>query len=415
MSELDPALQEWVERFVASELTPAAVDKWSARTTEVILAETPEIMDDAVLVQALSETVRAHWSAFLSHLSQPDRDFTLVPEAAKFAAEVALRGLHLVSLFRVYRLGQQAVWQYATQVLKEHPIVANDDETGSEVLVFFWGRASWWLDSSIEASVDVYQVERDRIVRGANARQLDVVREALEGRIQDVRRFSAAVGGYPLSGYNTAFIVRTDDPNHVAELENAATKIVRTLGSRQPLIVALGGRELWCWAATRVAPDLSTVTTDDAWCKERQITVSIGTPSTGLDGFVLSHKEARTADQIASAFTEREPISTYSSVEILAMMHASDEQARRFTLRTLRRLAESTESAERLRNTVQSVLSRGSVEAAATELFIHKNTVRYRLSQAENMLGFPVTTSPTEVDIALRYFATFMEGEQSGS
>jgi DNA-binding PucR family transcriptional regulator len=70
--------------------------------------------------------------------------------------------------------------------------------------------------------------------------------------------------------------------------------------------------------------------------------------------------------------------------------------------RQLGPLASSDEPAERLRETVLAFLaSGGSATRVAKELYIHQNTVGYRVKRAEELLGRRVTESPIELTCAL--------------
>jgi DNA-binding PucR family transcriptional regulator len=57
-------------------------------------------------------------------------------------------------------------------------------------------------------------------------------------------------------------------------------------------------------------------------------------------------------------------------------------------------------AAERLRATVLAYLESG-MDGAAARLAVHRNTVRYRLHQAEALLGRPVTERRRELELAL--------------
>lgn len=52
-------------------------------------------------------------------------------------------------------------------------------------------------------------------------------------------------------------------------------------------------------------------------------------------------------------------------------------------------------------------LTTRSVEAVADRLFVHKNTVRYRIARAEELLGHPLTERAAHLALALRYVALF--------
>lgn len=404
MTGRSAGLQNWLEAFVAAESQSPVVDRWADRVAERVLSESPEIAEDTILSQTARQAVRAHWMSFLTNLTEPQREVRLVQPGVDLSTELARRGHESTLLFRVYRVAQQAVWEYATSVAGSVPSGDFDD---TEVLVFFWSRASAWLDSSIEASVEIFQAERDRVQQGAAAQRLDTVRAVLAGHTPDARELSAFLGGHPISRFNTALVLHTDDNDAVADLDAAAARLARGLGVRQPLIVNPGGRVLWCWLGTRSAPDLTALHHCDNWLHERKIVVSAGTPCEGVEGFRLSHREAQDAQRIAFRASFTPPLTLFAQVELLTLMSGSPDAALRFTMRTLNGLADQTDAAARLRQTLHALLSAGSVEAAAQLLSVHKNTIRYRVNQAEALLGYPASKAPTEVELALRYYDMF--------
>lgn len=402
------SIESWFVDFVAAETTPAMIKSWTDRTTEAILADNPEVAGDAVLAQLLRTSVQAHWVSFLDQLKDPEGEIKLVKPAIEFAAGLAQRQLHLATLFKVYRIGQQMTWRYLTEVIRRLDDGAVDD---AAVIVVFWERASAWIDFSVTSSVDVYQGERDRQLQGAAAERLEWVRKALDGAVVDTREFSARLGGYPVSAFNTAFVLQADNPDAVAELERVAAQLAADLGSRQPLVVAPGGRELWGWVGTRSQPELAPLKRREGNLREKGISAYVGTPAEGIDGFAVTHRESREAQRIALQAATVDPLTLFADVELLALVNQSGDGGRRFAERTLGPLAEATESAARLRETVLALLTSASVEEASQRLMVHKNTVRYRVAQAEKVLGHPVTDAPVELALALRYHATFIESD----
>lgn len=397
-------MQVWLESFVARESQADVVEGWVERIAAPTIAENPEVSGDPTLTRAVEESVRAHWLAFLDSLLDPEKEHRLVRPAAEVAAELARRRYPATLLFRIYRVAQQEVWDYATTVresAQEHGVDA------AEVLVFFWDRVSRWLDASVEASVEVFQHEQDRVRQGAAAERLDAVREILDGGTTSARELSARLGGHPLSGFNTAVLVHTENIENIPDLAAAATEISRPFGGR-PLVANPGGRDLWCWLATRDAPDLDVVKKSAGWLTEHGVSVAVGTPAEGLDGFRLSHREAQEAQRVAFAMTGAGSVTLYADVAVLALLRSTPDAAARFVARTLGPLADPAETPTRLRETLRALLAAGSVDAAATQLSVHKNTVRYRVNQAEELLGRRAYDAPTETELALRYYDAFL-------
>lgn len=397
-------VDRWLEEFVAAESEPAQVEAWVDRTATSILAESPEVASDAVLSDLLRTAVKAHWTSFLAELGEPAREVRLVSPAVEFAAELARRRLHLATLFKVYRIAQQSTWRYLTEVVRG--LAGPVDDT--EVLVFAWSRASGWIDASVTASVDVYQTERDKIVQGATAQLLDQVRAALDGEATDLRELSARLGGYPISGCHTGLVLRVTDDHAAADLEAVGRRLAAALGSRQPLLVRPGGQEVWCWAATREPPDLRVLLEHADDLAAHAVSAYVGSSGEGLDGFGTSHAEAQAAARIALRSGGESALVLFPEVELLVLLDQSAPAARRFTERILGELAVPTAAAGRLRETLRVLLSSDSVEEAARRLSVHKNTVRYRVGQAEEILGRSVHGSSVELALALRYHATFL-------
>jgi hypothetical protein len=132
-------MDAWLESFIAQESQAERVDGWVERITAPVLAENPEVADDPALARMVGAAVRSHWLAFLASLAQPEQEHRLVLPAAELAGELARRRYPSTLLFRVYRVGQQATWDYATTVTES---LEGYDVASADVLVFFWNRAS---------------------------------------------------------------------------------------------------------------------------------------------------------------------------------------------------------------------------------------------------------------------------------
>jgi DNA-binding PucR family transcriptional regulator len=101
----------------------------------------------------------------------------------------------------------------------------------------------------------------------------------------------------------------------------------------------------------------------------------------------------------------------YRDVEMLSLAMENEELLRRMVEREIGPMY-ADPSAERnlapIRETVLAFLTnRLNVEATADQLFVHKNTVRYRLARAEEVLGRPLSQRPAQLELSLRYLAWF--------
>ena len=411
-SDNPPAgLADWLPDFIANELRPESIEGWVGRTSSAIRAEIPEFEDHPDLTRTLDEAVREHWLAFLAAFTQPSFHFRLVEGGIRLAEEIAARQFPIEVMIKVYRVAQQESWSYVTGVVNAIP--AQDlDHTG--VLIYFWTRASTWIDESIGASITIYQDERTKRMQGASAQRYELVLELLEGAPSDLQRMSAELGGYPLTGVHTALIFETTDPADVGDLDRLAQDVARDLGTGRPLTVHPGGRHLWAWLAHRDEPDLSRLGEAAKRLRAIDAHVVAGTPRPGPLGFAISHREAQRVLEVATRGGAWAPVMRYDEVELVALL-GCDESVDRYVQRVLGPLAAPDDTTARVRETVSAYLRNGSnVEAAAGELFVHRNTVRYRLRNAEAILGRPIAHSADNLLLAIQHQELFHAGDLGG-
>ncbi|MFC7502727.1 PucR family transcriptional regulator [Nocardioides sp. CPCC 206347] len=396
-------LAPWLLGYIAEQGQPEQVAAWVERVSGAIVSEIPEVAEIEGLGDAISVTVRDHWIAFLGDLAQPEQNFRLVDSAHRLAAEVADRQVPLEILIRFYRVAQQEVWGYAREVVAEAPPGEIDH---AELLIHFWNRAGMWLDSSITASVDVYQAARSRVLAGAAAQRYESVRAVLAGELDDPREASSALGGYPISVHHTAFVLSVTDPERAGSLESLALELARHVGAANPLVVKPGGRQLWMWLGTRDAPDLSPLASTTGGPGHESIAVGVGSSTTGIAGFAASHREALGALRVATP-DAASWLTLYTDVELPVLLGCSPD-VDRFVARQLGPLTEEDEGTQRIRETLSAYLDcGGSAEEASRLLVVHRNTIRYRLGQAEELLGRPIAKLSPQLSIALRHHELF--------
>ncbi|MBM0123906.1 PucR family transcriptional regulator [Pimelobacter simplex] len=396
-------LAPWLLAYVAEQAQPDQVDAWVDRVTSAIVREMPEVTLVEGLPDILRGTVREHWVAFLGDFAQPEQHFHLPEAARRLSVDIADRQLPLESLIRFYRIAQQEVWAYVSELIKELPPA---DFDRADLLMYFWNRAGVWLDQSITESIAAYEAARSRVLAGAAAQRFESVRSILAGELSDAREASAALGGYPISVHHTAVVLSVGDAEQAGALESLAADLARRIGAANPLIVKPGGRQLWMWLGTRDQPDLTGLSAAAADLRHDSVVVGVGSATPNIAGFVASHREAQGTLRVTAPDTD-DWLAVYADVELPVLLGCSPE-VDRFMTRQLGPLAGEEEGVQRIRETLTAYLdSGGSAEEAARTLVVHRNTIRYRLGQAEEMLGRPVTRVSPQLSVALRHHALF--------
>ncbi|MFF2085485.1 PucR family transcriptional regulator [Nocardia sp. NPDC058176] len=395
---------QWLEQFVREAESRDTLDRLVGLTDARILEAVPQIATDASLVRELHASTRAHWRGFLAMVARDVFEVQVGPEAFDLARTLARRGFDLPVLLSIYRVGQRAVWTYITDLLTTE---VADADVRSAALLQFWSRLSQWLDTAIESMILAFTAEREQWQRGSQARRVEIVHDILAGRPLDIDAAGRALS-YPLHHLHTAYVLWVDDdaPDTDVQrlLETAATTIATAIAAPRPLSVGTGARTLWCWVAT------SRPTGGVIDALDPHVHVAIGTCAPGLPGFRQSHREARAAQTVATRRAHGTAVTRYEDVELacLAAGLAGEEGMETFVRRELGPLAAADTAAARLRDTVRRYLIHAAnAEVTAELLGVHPNTIRYRVRQAEAMLGHPIEERRVHVELALAVIDTF--------
>ncbi|MFE6650382.1 helix-turn-helix domain-containing protein, partial [Nocardioides sp. NPDC057772] len=214
----------------------------------------------------------------------------------------------------------------------------------------------------------------------------------------------AALGCHPVNiPGHVALVARALSADSIEQLEPALTAVTRRMGRPQSVLVNPGGPQRWAWIALGEAPE----TVRDTGIDPASVRVTMGVGGSGLDGFVAAHQDAQAAQRVALAPGRHEPVTAYDDVAALVLVAHDPDAAARFTRATLRGLADRSHG--RLRETVREVLTSGeTADRLAERLGIHKNTIRYRVSQAERLLGHPLRERAGDLLLALDYHDAFL-------
>jgi len=396
-----PALAAWLQDFVERASQDDVVDRFVTKVDQAIIAQTPQLAADPALVQELHKSTRSQWRAFVALLGDEYR-LVLPSQAGDLAMSLARRGHDLVVLLKIYRVGQQSTFEFFNEFIEASDEAAPPRD---ELLVFMYGRAGHWIDDAIETLIEAFVAERQRLQEGAAARRAELV-EALLGDSPPVEDVSGPLG-HALNQWQTAYVVWASDAESLTSdaMLRAAQAVADAVGAPPPLSMVAGSREAWCWVATPTRPDLSGLAALEPTLGG--LHVAVGLPGKGAPGFRASHAEARAAQRLAISGIPASPLVRYDDVELLCLLSGQEALTRRMVEREIGPLGGADKNLALVRETVLAYLTTLNVEATADQLFVHKNTVRYRIAKAEELLGHPLSERSTQVELALRWMAVF--------
>ncbi|MBS9372218.1 PucR family transcriptional regulator [Rhodococcus sp. B50] len=377
---------------------------------ERISSEIDAMSQDRPTRRALEQAAEDGVDAITRFLRN-DRDEIEIPAASyALVRMLARQGFPISVVDRSNRLAQDSIMRWCLEALAGLSEDAGAvTQAGVEILM----RLSAGIDGVSQTLLGVYESERDTWLLNRNASRTARIQDILAGRPIEVGDAERTLG-YRLGQHHLGVIVWTDDIQVAGGgrsgtewngLEQAVTVLTEHLG--------VGGRALfeqsdeytaWAWIPLGVvdhvdASGLSEMVT--AW--QRPVGVALGAPHEGIDGFVRTHRQAAQAREVALTSELPGPrLVSIDEVGAVALMCTNLDWARAWVGDVLGRLAADDPAAAQLRHTLREFLSSGgSFVATAERLHLHRNSVAYRISKAEEQIGHSVREHRLDLENAL--------------
>ncbi len=407
---MDPAVSE-ANTTVMTRLI--ARQSGVARAVQLRLAsDITELRGDPEIIELLGASVAGNIETIFHALRY---DISLenieAPTAAlEYARRLAQRGVPMNALVRAYRIGHAMALDVCGEEINRAGLAPQTSLMLFERVTSVTFRYIDWISQQV---VGVYEDERDRWLANRNSTQALRVREVLSGNDSDPEAVTAAIR-YPMRRQHLGVVLWwptggghvTGHDDALAKLEQflrAAADHVGTQGS--PLFLAADQRTGWGWLplSGATAPAASAQLKQLAETHPGAPAVAIGTPLPSVDGFRQSHRQALRAHSVAvTANLTGVTAADAPGFAAAALMGENQNNAREFVHSVLGPLAGSGANDARLRETLRVFLGHGgSYTAAADELVVHFNTVKYRVGRALERRGRPLGDDRLDVEMAL--------------
>ncbi|RDH74217.1 PucR family transcriptional regulator [Mycolicibacterium moriokaense] len=376
---------------------------------QYLLAEISELRGEAALVELLRASAEGNVDTVFSAIRHeiPIEHVEPPTSALEYARRLAQRGISANALVRAYRLGQQTL---LGEVLNEVRVADLDPQRALDVFEQITATTFKYIDWISQQVIAAYQSERDRWLENQNSTRALRVRELLDADLVDVDATSSAIG-YPLRQWHLAAVAwcpEADQGDELIRMERFVRALGECLGSQgRPLFVAADRVSAWTWIPLSADAAREAVST----CREfiqanhESPSLALGDPLPGVDGFRRSHRQALGARAVATA---SDPHGHWiianedSGLSAAALVGRDVDAASAWVSEVLGPLASNTDNDERLRETLRVFLQTGaSYKAAAAELNMHFNTVKYRVQRAEERRGRPIAADRIDVELAL--------------
>jgi DNA-binding PucR family transcriptional regulator len=370
-----------------------------------MVREMPELASDRSVEELLNSSVNANVSRIIDVFEQglENADLEAPAAAIEYARRLAQRGVPTNALLRAYRLGQAG---FVQRMLQGIAAASLKPEVVVEASIELSATTFTYIDRLSEQVFAAYQQERDRWMRNRGAVRSARAMSVLANGAPDIDEAEKALG-YPLRQSHRGVVVWSDDgapgADRLTHLERVIGKLAEHYGSdRAPLVIAPDDSTIWAWLpmsarALERAGIGPMATSEGTW-------IALGDPAPGVDGFRLTHRQAKQAQIVAMAAdsAHRAAVTESYQAGLVALMCSDLDAVRAWVHHALGPMAIDDDTNARLRDTVRSFLSAGgSYTAAAQELMLHKNTVQYRIRKAEQARGRPLSDGRLDVEVAL--------------
>ena len=304
-----------------------------------------------------------------------------IPDAAAAQARRAARsGVKLDTVLRRYAAADRLLGEFVLDEAAQLP-----NEAMRQLL-----RSQGPHVDRIMASVSaVYMEELEQMRRSPAQRVAERVQRLLAGNAP----LDAASLDYELDAWHLGLVV-SGARAHVAARTLAAGL------SRQPLIVPRGQDSAWAWLGGQRRLAVDEVERYLGAGVLGDVKLSVGEPRRGLEGWRLTHHEARAAHQVM--LRRPQPLTRASDVILLAAVLRDELLAKSLRQTYLAPLDDQGDAGVGLRETLRAYIDAGfNAATAAAALGVDRHTVQRRLRKTEEALGRLLHTCHAEIEVAL--------------
>ena len=400
-----------------SENSAVVLSRLSERLGEItraiqqrLIADVPELRDDSALVELLGASVGGNVDTVFHGLRyQIPIDKMKPPTAAmEYSRRMAQRGVPMNPLVRAYRLGHELLLEFGRDEITDAGL---DPRMSLAVFERMTAETFRYVDWISQEVVVEYERERERWLDNRNSARAVRVREVLAATDVDLDAITAAIR-YPMRRIHLGLVLwlpeQTAQGDELVRLEGFLRELTESLQTQgSPLFVAADRVSGWGWIP------LDPAAADTAVAGVRRFvanhddlpSVALGSPLPGVEGFRRSHRQAQRARNVvlaAGADAASVTAADDPGLAAAALLGNDLEEARAWVREVLGPLSSDTENDARLRETLRVFLHHGaSYKAAADQLNLHFNSVKYRVQRAVERRGRSIGEDRLDVELAL--------------
>lgn len=341
----------------------------------------PAENEDAEYRAGLRATVAESVDYALISIQRGDDWTGRIPAAAAEQARRAARnGVGLDTVLRRYAAGDRLVGEIIMDEARRFP---------NEALRQVLNTQSPHVDRLMASVATEYMDELELMRRSPAQRTMERVQRLLAGDAP----LDAEGLDYEFDAWHLGIVVTG------VRADVAARTLAAGLG-RQPLVVGRGNDSAWAWLGGREPLEVAEV---ERYLTARvlgSVSLAVGEPRRGLEGWRLTHHEAQAAQQVM--LRRPQSLTQASDVILLAAVLRDESLAKSLRETYLAPLDEHGDSGLVLRETLRAYFAAGfNAATAAAAMGVDRHTVQRRLRKVEEALGRLLHSCHAELEVAL--------------
>jgi PucR C-terminal helix-turn-helix domain/GGDEF-like domain len=362
-----------------------------ASLEEAILTRASALADtaresDAEYRAGLTATVTALVDHCLSGIELGDEWSGPIPtEAVAQARRAAHNDVSLETVLRRYVAGHTLLSDFIMQEAERGDLLNH-----SAALRGVQRTLAALLDRLIVTITAEYTHEAQRVEWSPEQRRAERLRRLLAEEPVELGDF-----GYELEAWHLGVI---------AKGRGGARAVARLAPEldRQLLLVSCDEETVWGWLGGRNRLDVGEFAKRGMeFAGSAGVSIAVGEPGRGVDGFRLTHRHAQDALQVA--LLKPRKLTRYADVALLTPWLADKGRARSLIEMYLSPLDRQRDGGETLRGTLRAYFAAAhNVKASAATLGVDRSTVRRRVRTIEEGLGCSLQTRQAELEVAMR-------------
>jgi hypothetical protein len=301
--------------------------------------------------------------------------------AAEQARRAARNGIGLDTVLRRYAAGDRLIGEF---------IMGETDRFSSDALRIVMSAQGPQVDRLMAFVASEYMDELEQMRRSPAQRLAERVQRLLAGDGSvDTTGLEYEVGGWHVG-------IVAMGPDSGPALRELATGL-----DRQLLSVPRGDRLAWAWLGGRRPLDVAEIERFLPLSTASGTSLAIGEPRQGLDGWRLTHSEAKAALEVM--LRKPQALTRGSDVILTAAMLRNEVLVRSLMKTYLSPLEGEGQSGAAIRETLRAYFAAGlNAATAAAALGVDRHTVQRRLRKAEAALGRRIDSCHAELEVALK-------------